>query len=375
MPISPTTSPFIGGALLEARPDVVYRTNQDGQINLQEPLKAPSKWTKFKGALSNAPLLGQIGTLQKARASVADYQTQKNNNYTILTGRVAELRAQLMDVNGFDMLAATLGTKSGEPISRKAAFEFIQQTHKRDQALLINHTNRDVQAFLDIPVSARPWLPGDQCMNDVFREMGGVIPEDRSSWREVLGPTHSKFVENRIKQAIKEHPTHGLAKLSNEEIATVARTVLESYGFQAPQNVRDASPVEEACMTLEAELDELINTLSLARETTTNDDQTLLPDALEESSSLTEHEMLPSEESPGANIGDLASSDNKMELEDGDAELGLIRGTGSSVATGKDEDLIAKVNRVLEDVDTLLAEVDRPTDSVTEASGATRETG
>ena len=61
-----------------------------GGIELRKPLNPPSAWTGFKAALSNVPLLGQLGSLRQARQEVDSYPVKlgeyQASNRQILAG-------------------------------------------------------------------------------------------------------------------------------------------------------------------------------------------------------------------------------------------------------------------------------------------------
>jgi hypothetical protein len=199
-------------------------------VTLREPLNPPSGWTKFKAALSSVPLLGQMGSLQRARQEVDSYPVKLGeyevSNRQILSGFVKDLRENYGEhVAG--MALRGMDVADGAPLSQrmvKTAMDNVEQAQKQQRAM----NNMQITRFLESPLQGGARLRGEVDMTDICLERNMPL-NGQPSWQQALGTEGAKFVSKLTEGLCRKLPDHSRQALTNEQIAAAAHQALDTY--------------------------------------------------------------------------------------------------------------------------------------------------
>lgn len=213
------------------RLDHVLTQDAPGQdVTLSKPLNPPGNWTKFKAALSGLPLLGKIGSLQEARASIASYPVRlgqyQASNRQILTGLRADLCAQYGDDIATTSMAGLLPA-DGAPLTGRAVSTILQKA-ERSQAQARSFNNIALMRFLENGLTGGARMPGDTDMIGVCLKRG-IQFGGQGTWQGAVGPGAARFIEHQITQSCKALPAYSQGYLSNADIAQAAGRALDLY--------------------------------------------------------------------------------------------------------------------------------------------------
>ena len=211
-------------------PDMVVGQRGEQNVTLREPLNPPSGWTKFKAALSSVPLLGQMGSLQRARQEVDSYPVKLGeyevSNRQILSGFVKDLRENYGEhVAG--MALRGMDVADGAPLSQrmvKTAMDNVEQAQKQQRAM----NNMQITRFLESPLQGGARLRGEVDMTDICLERNMPL-NGQPSWQQALGTEGAKFVSKLTEGLCRKLPEHSRQALTNEQIATAAHQALDTY--------------------------------------------------------------------------------------------------------------------------------------------------
>lgn len=210
--------------------DAVFGQTDQGGIELQEPLKAPGKWTMFKAALSHVPLLGRIGALQEARSAVADYPVKLEQyqvtNRQILAGFVQDLQARYGD-HIADMAMRDATPTDGAPLSQRAVTTILEQAGRAEMSQKARN-NMEITRFMESPLQGGMRLPGETDMNGVFLDKDFSLA-GAGGWREAVGDGAADFVTAYVMKSAAALPDHGKGPIANETIARLAGEALDIY--------------------------------------------------------------------------------------------------------------------------------------------------
>lgn len=217
----------------------LMRTNHGGDVLLQQstggvkadlPVNPPGKWTHFKAALSGLPLLGSLGSLQRARAEVADYPVrlaeQQASSRRFLNGFAQDLRAAFgSDIA--DMCLRDVDQTGGTPITARKVDEVLKQA-ERAQQVRRSHNNMAVMRFLESPLQGAAHAPGETDMNGVFLDRDMQL-NGATSWQEAMGAPAAKFVTAYVQKQCEALPEHSQGRVSNEQMVQAARNAFDLY--------------------------------------------------------------------------------------------------------------------------------------------------
>jgi len=205
---------------------------QDGQggIELRKPLNPPSAWTGFKAALSNVPLLGQLGSLRQARQEVDSYPVRlgeyQASNRQILAGFVQDLQASY-GTHAAKMAMKNVDVADGKPLSQrmvKTALDNADKAQKQMRAM----NNLQITQFLENPMQGGVRLPGKVDMTDVCFQRNMPVG-GQPSWQHAVGTESAKFITRMTEGLCRSQPEHARQMLSNETIAAAANQALDVY--------------------------------------------------------------------------------------------------------------------------------------------------
>jgi hypothetical protein len=208
---------------------VVGRT-ESGKLELREPLNPPGKWTQFKAALSNVPLLGQLGSLRQARSECEAYplrlQEYQATNRQVLAGFMKDLRTEFGDQIA-EMTQLNLGVQDGAPLKARDVSTAIEGA-KRAQQHCRSQNNQTVTRLLESPLQGGQRLRGEQDMSDVFLERGLPL-NGKSSWQAAVGPEAATFITRQVMGKCQALPGHGTGRLESGQIAKAMDDALALY--------------------------------------------------------------------------------------------------------------------------------------------------
>ena len=169
--------------------------SRDGQtgIQMQEPNKAPSAWTRFKAALSNVPLLGRMECLQQASREVSQYV---NDNKALLTG----LRAELSSLYGNKASELTKSIKLDEsgnkPLTARQVKDMI--------GTAVQHAVRNNKAINDFVFAPYERYPEDGCSSGNY--LADKCPELSGQWPSLFVPVQRDFAKFILENIEKYGP-------------------------------------------------------------------------------------------------------------------------------------------------------------------------
>lgn len=200
------------------------------KLEVREPLNPPSGWTKFKAALSNLPLVGQLGTLKQARAEVEAYPVKlgeyQATNRQILTNLMKDLRSEYGSEIA-EMTLRNMGVEDGAPLSLRTVSTALEGA-KRSQQQCKSQNNMVMTRFLDSPLQGGARMRGEKDMNDVFLERGMKLG-DAPGWQGAVGPGAEKFITKYVQAKCQQHPEYAQGRLSNAQIAAAAEDAFALY--------------------------------------------------------------------------------------------------------------------------------------------------
>ena len=210
--------------------DQVLGQGANGSIKLTEPLNPPSNWTKFKAALSNVPLLGQLGSLQQARAERDSYPVRlgqyQAGNRQILAGLASDMRAKYGD-HIANMAMRDLNHADGAPLTGRAVSALLQGADKA-QASYRSWNNQLVTRFLENGLTGGGRGRGETDMIGICLERGMKL-DGQNTWQGMVSPNAARFLEHQVREHCKALPEYAQGHLGNEQIAQAAEKALDVY--------------------------------------------------------------------------------------------------------------------------------------------------
>lgn len=225
-----TIADFNKIALQSTTPNMVVGQGNNQHATLREPLNPPGAWTKFKAALSSLPVLGHMGSLQRARQEVDSYPVRlaqyEVSNRQILAGFVQDLR-QNFGERVANMAMRNVEVTDGAPLSQrmvKTAIDSAEQAQKQQRAM----NNMQITRFLENPLQGGARLPGEVDMNALYLERNMPL-NGQPSWQQALSTHGAKFVGQLSEGLCRSLPDHSRQALTNEQIATAANQALDTY--------------------------------------------------------------------------------------------------------------------------------------------------
>ncbi|WP_144630424.1 hypothetical protein [Bordetella genomosp. 13] len=210
-------------------PDHALHQGDGGKIVAQEPLNPPGAWTRFKAALSNVPLLGQLGSLRQARAEVDAYPVKlaqyEASNRQVLTGFLADVR-QGYGENIGGMVARDIGVADGKPLTARTVATAMQNV-ERQQNSYRSMNNMQITRFLENGLTGTR-ARGETDMMGLFLERGLKLG-GHDSWQGAMGDGAARFVSQYVMRGCAELPGHSQGIQDNAQIARLAGQALDLY--------------------------------------------------------------------------------------------------------------------------------------------------
>ena len=217
--------------------DQVLGQGKRNDYELTKPLNPPSNWTHFKAALSNVPLLGQLGSLQQARAERDSYPVRlgehQASNRQILAGLTTDMRAKYGD-HIANMAMRDLNQTDGAPLTGRAVSAMLQSA---DKALASNRSwnNQHITRFLESGLSGGGRGRGETDMIGLCLERGMKLGGDNPNWQGMVDGKSAKFLERLVRENCKAMPEYSRGQLSNQQIAQAAEKALNLYEAQVAE--------------------------------------------------------------------------------------------------------------------------------------------
>lgn len=211
-------------------PDHALAQGQGNSVVAREPLDPPSAWTRFKAALSNVPLLGQMGSLRQARAECDAYpvrlQQYEASNRQILAGFLNDVKHAYGENIG-NMVARDINVADGKPLTARTVSTAMQSI-ERQQASNRAMNNVHIMRFLENGVTGAR-ARGETDMMGLFLERNLPL-KDQSTWQAAMGDGGaSRFLSQLVMKGCAELPDHSQGALGNAQIAQVANQALDLY--------------------------------------------------------------------------------------------------------------------------------------------------
>jgi hypothetical protein len=217
--------------------DQVLGQGKKNDYELTKPLNPPSNWTKFKAALSSVPLLGQLGSLQQARAERDSYPVRlgeyQANNRQILAGLTTDMRAKYGD-HIANMAMRDLNKTDGAPLTGRAVSSMLQSAEKA-QASNRSWNNQHITRFLESGLSGSGRGRGETDMIGICLDRGMKLGGDNPNWQGMVDGKSARFLERLVRENCKAMPEYSQGLLSNEQIAEAAEKALNLYEAQVAE--------------------------------------------------------------------------------------------------------------------------------------------
>jgi len=217
--------------LLQAnRLNEMFVGREGGGVRVEKPISAPGKWTHFKATLSNLPVLGHLGTLQRARAQIAEYPVraaeQQVSSRRFLDGFVQDLRAAF-GADIADMCLRDIDRTGGTPVTARTVSAVLKNAERAQQSAR-SQNNMAITRFLESPLQGAAHLPGETDMNSVFLERNMPL-NGATSWQGAVGDGAAKFVTAYVTQQCRALPEHAQGRVSNTAMVASAHEAFAIY--------------------------------------------------------------------------------------------------------------------------------------------------